>query len=63
MIRFYNEGMFCLDGNLVPASQTALDRDAGRKKTIAYGILASHNTSGDMQALRLHFDADPFVPL
>ena len=30
---------------------------AGREKTIAYGILAAHNTTDDMQNLRLRFDA------
>ncbi len=35
----------------------ALDREEARKNTIAYGILTSHNTSGDDRNLKIKFDA------
>ncbi len=34
----------------------ASDRDEARKSTIAYSILEAHNTSGDMEKLRIKFD-------
>ncbi|MDR0708923.1 MAG: hydratase, partial [Spirochaetaceae bacterium] len=33
------------------------DKDAPRRGTIAYGIIAAHNTSGDEKKLQLKFDA------
>ena len=32
-------------------------REEGQKKTIAWSILESHNTSGNMEALKIKFDA------
>ena len=40
------------NGALVPAAGTE-----GRDKTMAYGILKAHNTSGNMDSLKLRFDA------
>lgn len=57
MIKVINEGMFLLGRKLVPAKQTALSPEEGAQKTIAYRILAKHNTSGNMRALKLKFDA------
>ena len=57
MIQIHNEGVFYHGGTLVPAAQCAGSAAEGRKKTIAYGILSAHNTSGNMDALRLKFDA------
>ena len=57
MITVKNEGTFLLNGTLVSAAEAALSREDGRKKTIAYRIFAAHNTSGDMQNLKLRFDA------
>ena len=57
MIQIHNEGVFYHGGSLVPAAQCAGSAAEGRKKTIAYGILSAHNTSGNMDALRLKFDA------
>ena len=57
MIQIHNEGVFYRGGTLVPAAQCADIAAEGRKKTIAYGILSAHNTSGNMDALRLKFDA------
>ena len=57
MIQIHNSGMFYLNGQLVPAEQTDRTPSLGRTKTIAYGILASHNTSGNMDSLKIKFDA------
>ena len=57
MIQIHNDGMFYLGGKLIPEGQAACNADDGRKKTIAYGILSAHNTSGDMRALKMKFDA------
>ena len=57
MITVINEGMFLLNGKLVAARETALSREEGAQKTIAYRILNKHNTSGNMKALKLKFDA------
>ena len=40
------------NGTLVPAAGTE-----GREKTMAYHILKAHNTSGNMERLKLRFDA------
>lgn len=57
MLQIQNEGVFYLDGKLIPAEQCPNSPDEGRRNTMTYGILAAHNTSGDMRALRLKFDA------
>ena len=57
MITVKDEGMFLQNGKLVSAKETALSREDGCKKTIAYRIFAKHNTSGDMRSLKLKFDA------
>ena len=57
MIQIHNEGVFYRGGTLIPAAQCADSVAEGRKKTIAYGILSAHNTSGNMDVLRLKFDA------
>ena len=66
-VKLYNGGVYLVDGNkIVPEGRapevagTAGEwpaPDVARKGTIAYGILAEHNTSGDMGRLRLRFDA------
>ncbi len=51
------EGHFYCNGKLVRAREAGLNIDEGRKKTMAYGILEAHNSSGDMGQLKLKFDA------
>lgn len=41
----------------LPGELSKLDSDKARKNTITYGILAKHNTSGDMNHLKIRFDA------
>ncbi len=66
-VKLYNGGVYLVDGNKIvpegsvpevagPAGEWPTP-DVARKGTIAYGILAEHNTSGDMGRLRLRFDA------
>lgn len=60
MIQCVNEAYYALDGgkSFVPAKDhPEWDREAGRKNTIAYQIIADHNTSGDPANLQLKFDA------
>ena len=61
MIQLYDGGVFLLRGEtLIPETEAAargLDKETARKGTIAWSILETHNTSGDMNKLRLKFDA------
>ncbi len=52
MLNLRNYPCVYRNGSLIPAEDTA-----GKDKTMAYGILASHNTSGNMESLKLKFDA------
>ncbi len=60
MVKLYNEGVYLLNGTeIVPESeaQPALNKDEAKKGTIAYSILKAHNTSDNMDKLRIKFDA------
>lgn len=62
MISLYSEGIFLFHGSeIVSESQAVqemcMDREKARHETITYNILKSHNTSGDMNRLRLKFDS------
>ena len=60
MITVWNQGGYYRGGAAVPAEEgTALGftPETGRAKTMAYGIMAAHNQSGDMQHLKMKFDA------
>lgn len=66
-VKLYNGGIFLVDGReVIPEENTVEfidstlrlpDPDVAREGTIAYKILAEHNTSGDMGRLKLRFDA------
>lgn len=69
MIRLYDNGAYLLngvelvednaDGQAVLRSklgEAASSRAEAAKNTIAYGILAAHNTSGNMEKLQVKFD-------
>lgn len=68
MVKLYDNGAYLLDGTeIVEAtgeaqaqigSRTghAVSKEEAAKQTIAYRILESHNTSGDMDRLRIRFD-------
>ena len=57
MVTVHNEGYFLENGRLIAASQSARNPAEGKKRTISYGILQAHNTSGDPERLRIRFDA------
>ena len=63
-MKLFDSGAFLLSGReLVTEAEYAartggpVDKAAARQGTMAYGILAAHNTSGDMAHLRLRFDS------
>lgn len=55
MITLHEKGVFLVDG--VPQDTASVSLGEGRKRTMAYGILQSHNTSGDPKKLKIRFDA------
>lgn len=67
MISLYKEGIYLLNGTeVIPESEASRapqlsgeqnGQEEARHETITYGILKSHNTSGDMNRLRLKFDS------
>jgi aconitate hydratase len=67
MIRISDTGAYVFNGREIledkPENAAILrkrlppDKDAPRRGTIAYGIIASHNKSGDETKMRLRFDA------
>ena len=63
-MKLFDSGAFLLSGReLVAEAEYAartggpVDKAAARQGTMAYGILAAHNKSGDMAHLRLRFDS------
>lgn len=68
MIRLYDKGVYLLNGSeivedvadasaiLAAKTGQSISKDEARKGTIAYGILNSHNTSGDDKKLKIKFD-------
>ena len=60
MITLWNNGGYYCDGAVISAEEAAArgyTPETGRAKTMAYGILQAHNTSGSMQKLKIRFDA------
>ena len=67
MVSLYDGGVYLVNGTeIVPEKETgrvevltgkAADKEAARKGTIAYSILEAHNTSGNMEQLKLRFDS------
>lgn len=68
MIKLYDKGVYLLNGSeivedvadasaiLAAKTGQSISKDEARKGTIAYGILNSHNTSGDDKKLKIKFD-------
>jgi len=59
MIKLYNEGVFLVKGQEIIPETMALkiNKEEAKKGTITYSILESHNTTGDMNRLKLKFDS------
>ena len=66
MIQLFSEGAYLVDGTtLVKESEAEalkqltgknITKEEAAKNTIAYGILDKHNTSGNMDKLKIKFD-------
>ena len=69
MIRLYKKGAWLVHGTELmedgpqviswlreKTCKEAPDKEDAAKNTIAYGILEKHNTSGDMDDLKIKFD-------
>ena len=68
MIELYDGGVYLLNGTELVADNgeaaaaieaktgKKVDKKEAAKETIAYGILADHNTSGNMEKLKIKFD-------
>ena len=67
MVNLYNGGAYLINGKtlieendldkLKAVTGKDIDKEEARKGSIAYNILVNHNTSGNMDKLRLKFDA------
>ena len=60
MVKLYNEGVFLVNGTeIVPESKASdfMKKEEAKKGTIAYSILKAHNTSDNMDKLKIRFDA------
>lgn len=67
MVKLYDSGVYLINGHeLIPETEAAkveaaagraCSKEEARKGTIAYRIMESHNTSGDMKHLKIRFDA------
>ena len=57
MIKLYEGGAFYKDGKVVSESEAvSLNKETGKKGTIAYRVLKAHNTSDSMDKLKIKFD-------
>ncbi|WP_394271799.1 hydratase [Butyricicoccus sp.] len=67
MVKLYDGGVYLVGGKEIVAEQDAAkvqaltgqaaNKEEAKKGTIAYSILSAHNTSGDMDKLKIKFDA------
>ena len=65
MVKLYDGGVYLVNGTEIVTDPAALPMACGRavtkeeaeKGTIAYGVLAAHNSSGDMDHLQMRFDS------
>lgn len=61
MLKNLNSGAYFVNGSFIPAADAAAAGlpcpEEAKKGTMSYAILESHNTSGNMQDLKIKFDA------
>ena len=67
MVKLYDSGVYLINGKeIVPENEPEkvqalagkeVDKEEARKGTIAYSIMEAHNTSDDMENLKIKFDA------
>ncbi len=64
MVKLYDKGVYLLDGTGIVQDAQEIKAKTGQevssaeaaKETMAYRILADHNTSGNMEKLQIKFD-------
>ena len=68
MIKLHDGGVYLVNGTsliedngqaaaaILAQTGTSVTKEEAAKNTIAYGILADHNTSGNMEKLKIKFD-------
>ena len=56
-MKLWPHGMYLVHGKPQEAAPAGVSEAQARRGTIAYGILEAHNTSGDMDDLRMKFDS------
>ena len=65
MVELFDNGAYLIKGQLIDEKNQAevnaaageeVNKEEAKKNTIAYGILNSHNTSGNMDKLKIKFD-------
>ena len=66
MVKLYEGGAYLVHGTeIVPENESAkvtaltgktVSKEEAKKGTMAYSILEAHNTSGDMDKLKIRFD-------
>jgi len=64
MVKLYDKGVYLLNGTEIVEDAREIDQKIGRavppaeaaRETMAYRILAAHNTSGNMEQLQIKFD-------
>ena len=62
MLQILHHPAYYKDGAFLPAPAEGMPTPAEAKKgTMAYGILESHNTSGDMTNLKIKLVMSPLV--
>ena len=60
MIKLYEKGIYLSDNNEIVAEDSLprhICKEDAKKGTIAWSILSAHNTSGDMNKLKIKFDS------
>ena len=67
MVSLYDGGVYLVNGSeIVPEAEAArvqaltgkeADKESARKGSMAYSIMENHNTSGDMENLKIRFDS------
>ncbi len=64
MVKLYDNGVFLVDGKKIVEEKDALgqpslfgDKEKAKKGTISYDILKAHNTTDDMENLKIKFDS------
>ncbi|MCM0650936.1 hydratase [Clostridium swellfunianum] len=62
MIKLYDSGVYLINGKEILAEENHaelknISKEKARKNTMAYSILEKHNTSGNMDKLKLKFDS------